>query len=68
MLAIQLGLPWKKIEEIKKAHKDTFEQCVAMFVKWKDTTRHYTWSALIDALKLVDEEPLANRLHKKHCT
>ena len=66
-LAIQLGLNLKKIDEIQNVHKDSFRQLMAMFTEWRRIPVHYTWDVLVTALRLVDEEALADKLYDKYC-
>ena len=64
-LALELGLEDHDVAAIQLSHPfDPLEQALAVFIKWRDLDKNYTWGFLIKALKAkgVGLDNLANDL------
>ena len=68
VLGIFLGLSESEIEVIERDHHDTARRRIVMLKNWMDKDVNASWEKVIDALKSMLKNVLANQLKEKYCT
>ena len=67
MLGVHLDIPHHKLDEIEKNYTKDNGRCkLEIFKIWLSADEHPTWKKIVQALKRMGENSVANRIQEKY--
>ena len=66
-LGLNLDLKYQQLKEIEKNHRGDDKVCKTKVLScWLDNTLIPTWEDVVEALNLMDEHTVANKIQRKY--
>lgn len=67
-MAVQLGVEFSTLQKIKEDNSEQNVRLLAAMNDWLSNDHEASWRKVVDALKTIDKNVLADGMAKKYCT
>lgn len=67
-MAVQLGMPYSKLEQIQEGRSALKDQILNAMDTWLNSDKSASWQKLVNALKAINKTVLAEDLEKEYCS
>lgn len=67
-MAVQLGLEFSTLQQIKEDNPAQSVRSLAAMNEWLSNDHEASWKKVVSALKTIDKTVLADNLEKKYCS
>ena len=67
-MAVQLGLEFSTLQQIREDHSEQNVRFLAAMNEWLSNDHEASWKKVVFALKIIKKTVLADNLEKKYCS